>query len=1392
MRDGQATTELERKRQRGHAGIVLVPTHVYDDVDALPISLGSWTIGSSPESDLRLNVEGVAPHHCTVIVGKHRTIVKSWSPLTWINDGAVREALLRVGDRLIVGPVEFTVRQAAIEDESPLPQQAAHYSPPTIDLLLEQARTTGRDAPSTRTGDIAAGSVGSSGNRVAPSFEQRQTLSQYESALNERTWILDRREALILESVRDLQQLVEEHHRSTQQLLSDRTALKHAQSEFLQRQHDIDLLRDDVLAQRSELAEQWASWEATRHQIERERIDLETRRAEADEASAVAFQKLSETERREAALRVWEAKLTEWASQLDERDLESEQVAESLREERQSLHDRAADLAAQQVFVKDERSALIARQEQLAEREHALDVRESAIQRGEQSLVTREEELQRSVNDLEMRLEQLAEREQDLHSRSSDLDQRESRLREQVAALETHRAAQEKQAQAIKQRAEDVEVRAAAVATEFEELAAQKADLAQQAAALESERQVLTREREEIEGSHRALDGRTDELDQRDVELTALAQELESKRIELSAASGQLDVERQDVEREREEVGRQREELEHQRESLQQREDELDQASDRIELARAEVEALRTEVMAEQESLAGERDRLADEARRWTEEASRLETNAAELDALRAEVTLQQEQSAEEAERQASASRQLQEQAARLEEARAELATERERLAEETARQENEARRLQEEWTRLESARSELEERLAAHDAGSSTDASAAQSLLEAERADIAERQQAQERQSEELRRLQDELECQRREFDERVARFEQKEREVLEALGAQRAAWEAERTALNDADAVADPSTTETERHLAAERERLELREEKLRQWAEQLEESEESIKGERLRIQNEAGQLQEVRDSLEQMREDAERERSALGAEAEDLQSQQLELEAHRQSLDDLSAVLEGRSRQLDEEEVALETQRQDLEAWQARLQSQEAEGHPVDGEVHHGTSVEDLQTRAAELDEREGELATFREDLVREHESLAARAAELEAWAESLREAAERDDASRFGDRSADESFESGDQEIRDQHDHIDGVTETGHSSGQYSSVIDEELSATSDPVASESEAFSSTWDTMDRHDDSDGSEDLHEGSYDDGGETDSEAEHLRSELHRLFGLDDTAFSGSSVSPEEEVTHSSETMGDDAAVESLEAEAPSVDASPEIDGRVTDEDDEPETSVDASRDASDEDDWVNEEDPVAAYMQRLLARSRGEDSAHQSPAEPVVSKQPATASRESSSAVAVAETSAVDADADESEAEVNEDSAQRRKKDPVDKEALRANLDSFRELANMSARKAVAKSALSRLRAQRKRFIIWTGLGATTTCGFLGAYAITEGGNMLVAASLAAAATSLTGLKIVLTTRERRDLLRHAGASGQEQGGEEALLEPGETPEAATESD
>ena len=66
-------------------------------------------IGSSADCSHSLRTDGVQPRHCEIRLEAGHVTLRALDFRTWLNNGPVRQAELRSGDRLIVGPLEFRV-----------------------------------------------------------------------------------------------------------------------------------------------------------------------------------------------------------------------------------------------------------------------------------------------------------------------------------------------------------------------------------------------------------------------------------------------------------------------------------------------------------------------------------------------------------------------------------------------------------------------------------------------------------------------------------------------------------------------------------------------------------------------------------------------------------------------------------------------------------------------------------------------------------------------------------------------------------------------------------------------------------------------------------------------------------------------------------------------------------------------------------------------------------------------------------------------------------------------------------------------------------------------------------------------------------------------------------
>jgi pSer/pThr/pTyr-binding forkhead associated (FHA) protein len=77
-----------------------------------PIKSRTTVIGRAEDCDLRVPLLAVSRRHCELVLGEREIKVKDLASSngTYINNQRINEQALRPGDRLVVGPVIFTVQ----------------------------------------------------------------------------------------------------------------------------------------------------------------------------------------------------------------------------------------------------------------------------------------------------------------------------------------------------------------------------------------------------------------------------------------------------------------------------------------------------------------------------------------------------------------------------------------------------------------------------------------------------------------------------------------------------------------------------------------------------------------------------------------------------------------------------------------------------------------------------------------------------------------------------------------------------------------------------------------------------------------------------------------------------------------------------------------------------------------------------------------------------------------------------------------------------------------------------------------------------------------------------------------------------------------------------------
>jgi pSer/pThr/pTyr-binding forkhead associated (FHA) protein len=116
-------------------------------------------IGRGEKCDLRVPVEPVSRRHCEIILSGSQLKVKDLASSngTYVNNHRVNEAALHAADRLIVGPIVFTVQIDGVPEEiRPIrthAQPAGGAKEEVVELQADEAQSGGSQESAVDVGD---------------------------------------------------------------------------------------------------------------------------------------------------------------------------------------------------------------------------------------------------------------------------------------------------------------------------------------------------------------------------------------------------------------------------------------------------------------------------------------------------------------------------------------------------------------------------------------------------------------------------------------------------------------------------------------------------------------------------------------------------------------------------------------------------------------------------------------------------------------------------------------------------------------------------------------------------------------------------------------------------------------------------------------------------------------------------------------------------------------------------------------------------------------------------------------------------------------------------------------------------------------------------------------
>lgn len=522
-----ATSEpaVQRSFGPGRAALVLEPSHDGLGCDAVLLGAGPCSIGTAQDCTLRVDAAGIAPRHAQIICGPAGAVLRACDPRTWLNDGPVTEKRLRAGDRLAIGPVEFRIRRAALDELLPAtPPPARRTAPAAPQPAFERL-----DPELVRQRDSLEEEIARRRRKLKALLARRKAVaddlaSRRQAAAQTHRQIAraERKEALLAELLSDVQQAASDLI-VRERVLAERVSAQQEQLARLQNEAAIEAAsfrqrRDsppepDAKLQRAaeELATLRGECHASRIQLDGEWESLKTRQqAIAEDARQIEAQRqsLAAAEQELARSR---ANFRQERESFEERLATIDRRFETLREEAARLDDLRQEL-------RGERETLAAREDELELRwrEHqaelerrvraaqpssperpepaTADRNEAGLAREGEQLARRGAELDRDRQQLEAEREELQQRQDESRRRGVELDRRAKELQQQVDVID--------------RRSDQVAEREARAADAEAALAARRAELEAQRKDLEAERRQIDEEKSRIAAESAEHDSR--------------------------------------------------------------------------------------------------------------------------------------------------------------------------------------------------------------------------------------------------------------------------------------------------------------------------------------------------------------------------------------------------------------------------------------------------------------------------------------------------------------------------------------------------------------------------------------------------------------------------------------------------------------------------------------------------------------------------------------------------------------------------------------------------------------------------------------------------------------------------------------------------------------------
>ncbi|WP_237226916.1 FHA domain-containing protein [Rubinisphaera sp. JC750] len=504
------------------------------------------TLGSDSRCGLRVDVAGVAGMHCHLHDDDGRLLIVAEDSRTWVNDGPVRKAHLRDGDRLTIGPVTFQVE--------------------TITQAADPADTTEVDLPLRDSRLVQYLNRAYDQGRLAGSPPEDMIPAPHAIARPEK-----------------VDSTVDELHRS----------LKATQEQLQRQQEQISRLEQEPQAEISELKREIQTAEANKQRAaisaERAKLQAERTRLESErDALTGQFEKWLRIKRK------WNQR---WTGQRTSVRSESDRL-DKLNDELQAKADALVKQERELTTAAAEREQTRSRIQELTDRAGELETLLANAQSAEKSTEIRlhelEDQLRRAAEgdalaaELESQCETLNDRVQHLESQLNETEQLRDELRQKLEERDETLAAKNSAIEELETAAESLR---SDLADCQQQLTSRNEELEQRNEQLTELRSVL----EEAEADKQALSEHCQKLEERAVS------ENDQRQAELDAEWTRMSEERDRLLDLREQLAEQRAAFTQAHEDLRSVRSELEVEKGRFLEQQEEwtAESLRSQIVAE-------------------------------------------------------------------------------------------------------------------------------------------------------------------------------------------------------------------------------------------------------------------------------------------------------------------------------------------------------------------------------------------------------------------------------------------------------------------------------------------------------------------------------------------------------------------------------------------------------------------------------------------------------------------------------------------------------------------------------------------------------------------------------------------------------------------------